>query len=247
MATVRPLMEVLREVPDVRGRHGRRHPLAAILGLACAALLCGYRSYSAIAAWGRHYDAALVRALGFTHTPTPCAATLFHAFRRLDRADLEARLGAWAAAVLAATATPDAPLPEAVAIDGKTLPGSRKQGAPAAHLLSAVSHRLGLTLAQTGVDDKGNEITAAPTVLAALLLAGRVITVDALLTQRAVARTILDGGGNCVMVMMVIKENHPEVYADIALAFASPPPAPTRRGRRPRRASTATGGTKSDA
>ena len=47
--TVRPLMEVLPEVPDVRGRHGRRHPLAAILGMACAAMLCGYRRSSAIA------------------------------------------------------------------------------------------------------------------------------------------------------------------------------------------------------
>lgn len=116
--TVRPLMEVLQEVPDVRGRHGRRHPLAAILGMACAAMLCGYRSYSAIAEWGRHDDAALVEALGFTHQPTPCAATLFHAFRRLDRADLEARLGAWAAAVLAAAAA--ATDLEAVALDGKT-------------------------------------------------------------------------------------------------------------------------------
>ena len=207
-------------------------------------MLCGHRSYSAIAEWGRHYDPALVQALGFTHTPTPCAATLFHVFRRLDRADLEARLGAWAAAVLAATAAVGAPFPEAVALDGKTLRGSRKQGAPGAHLLSAVSHRLGLTLAQAGVEDKTNASTAAPAILAGLLLGGRVITVDALLTQREIAQAILDGGGDYVMV---VKENHPQVQAEIALLFATPPPPPTHRGQPPRRGSTGMAGMRSDA
>ncbi len=69
-------------------------------------------------------------------------------FRRLERAALEACLGGWAAAVLA-TLPGDAahPVP-ALAIDGKGLRGSRKQGASLPHLLSAVSHRLGLTLGQ---------------------------------------------------------------------------------------------------
>src|SRR5262245_23713642 len=51
----RPLIEVLAEMPDFRSNHGKRHPLAAILALACSAMLCGYRSYTAIAEWERHY------------------------------------------------------------------------------------------------------------------------------------------------------------------------------------------------
>lgn len=239
-ATVRPLIEVLREVPEVRKRHGRRHPLEAILALACAAMLCGYRSYSAIAAWGRIYDAGLVHALGFTHTPTPCAATLFHVFRRLDRVDLEARLGAWAETVLQATGSAGTDL-EAVALDGKTLRGSRKQGAPAAHLLSAVSHRLGLTLGQLGVEDKTNEIPVAPQLLAGLMLEGRVFTMDALLTQRAIAQTIVDGGGGYVMLA---KDNQPRLEADIALAFATPPARRTPLGTRRRRARSDMGGSR---
>jgi hypothetical protein len=63
----RPLIEVFAAIPDFRKPRGNRHPLAAIFALACCALLCGYRSYSAMAEWGRHYGARLAQALGFTH------------------------------------------------------------------------------------------------------------------------------------------------------------------------------------
>ena len=56
------MIEVLTEIPDFRKNHGKRHPLAAILALACSAMLCGYRSYTAIAEWGRHDGEPLVRA-----------------------------------------------------------------------------------------------------------------------------------------------------------------------------------------
>ena len=84
----RPLIEVLAEIPDCRSKHGKRHPLVAILALACSALLCGYWSYTAIAEWGRHYGAHWVHALGFTHR-TPCVATLHTVLRWVDREVLE--------------------------------------------------------------------------------------------------------------------------------------------------------------
>lgn len=43
------LLHFLKEVPDPRSRHGRQHPLSAVLALACCAILCGARSYAAIA------------------------------------------------------------------------------------------------------------------------------------------------------------------------------------------------------
>jgi predicted transposase YbfD/YdcC len=214
-----PLIEVFAEMPDFRRRQGQRHPLPAILSLACCAMLCGYRSYSAIAEWGRNYGTGIAHALGFTHN-TPCAATLHTIFRRVDRDTLETKLGDWAERVVANTLPAPSASEAAVALDGKTLRGSRKQGAPGVHLLSALSHHLGLTLAQQAVDAKTNEITQVETVLRQLVLKDRVITMDALLTQRHVAQTIVDEGGDYVMI---VKENQPQLRADIELVFTLPP------------------------
>jgi predicted transposase YbfD/YdcC len=220
----RPLIEVLAEIPDFRSNCGQRHPLAAILALACRAMLCGYRSYTAIAEWGRHYGAHLVHALGFTHR-TPCVATLHTVLRRVDRAVLEAKLGTWAEGLLGEAPCPEAG-EEAIAIDGKSLRGSKKQGAPGAHLLSALAHRVGVTLAQQAVDDKTNEIPVVLDLLHHLVLEGRIVTMDALLTQRQIAQQIVDAGGNYVMV---VKENQPQLLDDIETVFALPPMPGERR------------------
>jgi hypothetical protein len=182
-------------------------------------MLCGYRSYSAMAEWGRNYGARLAQALGFTHD-TPCAATLHTIFRRVNRDEVEAHLGAWADSVVeslpAAPETPEV----AMALDGKTLRGSKKQGAPGTHLLSALAHHVGVTLAQHAVDGQTNEITAVETLLGQLVLEGRMVMMDALLTQRHVAQTIGDKGGDYVMI---VKDHQPQRRTDIALVFALPP------------------------
>src|SRR5215216_3982946 len=103
------IAEVFSDIADFRQSRGKRHPLSAILALACCAMLCGYRSYSAIAEWGRNYGTAIARALGFTPT-TPCASTLHTIFRCIDREAFEAQVGAWAESVVAtAPAAPEAP------------------------------------------------------------------------------------------------------------------------------------------
>jgi predicted transposase YbfD/YdcC len=219
IAYPRPLIEVFAAMPDFRKPRGKRHPLAAIFALACCAMLCGARSYSAIAEWGRNYGTRIAQALGFTHS-TPCAATLHTIFRHVDRDEFEAHLGTWADSIVGSL--PDAPARRGpvVALDGKTLRGSKKQGAPGTHLLSALAHQVGVTLAQHAVDDKTNEITAVETLLQRLVLDGRIVTMDALLTQRHVAQTIVDKGGDYVMI---VKENQPQLRADIELVFTLPP------------------------
>jgi hypothetical protein len=79
---------------------------------------------------------------------------------------------------------------ESVALDGKTLRGSHHQRAHDAHLLSTMSPIPVWTLGQVAITDQTNEIGACPDWLADLVLEGRVFTMDALLTQRPIARTM---------------------------------------------------------
>ena len=70
------------------------------------------------------------------------------------------------------------------------------------------------------MDDKTNEITAVETLLQQLVLEGRIVTMDALLTQRHIAQTIVEKGGDYVMI---VKENQPHLRAEIELVFTLPP------------------------
>ena len=133
-------------------------------------------------------------------------------------AALETALSRWAEAVLALLPPPPGEL-EAINLDGKTLRGSKKQGAPNSHLLSALSHRLGITIGQLGVEDKTNEIGAMAAFLTELVIAGRVLTTDAFHTQTVMPQTVVERGGDYVMI---VKDNQPTLRADLATLFAEP-------------------------
>jgi predicted transposase YbfD/YdcC len=209
-----PLIEILSKIPDFRKEKGKRHPLPAVLALACVAMMCGAKGYSAIAEWGRNYGKEISKALGFTHEKTPCAATFCNIFRKLEVKLMESILGQWADSISSAVGSA-----VGIAIDGKTLRGSVKQGSGITHLLSAVTHGLGITLAQSSVDSKTNEIGWIGELLKSLVLEGRIITVDALLTQRKVSQEIIEGGGDYVMI---VKENQKALMDDVKTVFDGP-------------------------
>jgi len=77
-------------------------------------------------------------------------------------------------------------------------------------------------LGQETVSEKSNEITAIPLLLQRLELAGALVTIDAMGTQTAIARTILDGGGDYVLAL---KQNQPGLCAKVEALFAAPPAA----------------------
>lgn len=214
------LLSFLDDIPDPRGRNGRQHPLSAVLALACCAILCGARSYAAIAQWAHDHDIALMHRLGFTRRP-PRAGGIRKVLMAIDPAALEAALSRWAEALSGRiTAADEGPL-DALALDGKSARGSFDGLSKAVHLLSLVAHRSGLTVAQAevpgGGTDKTNEHKAALRLLSELVLEGRLITGDAMFCQRDLSRRILDGGGH---YLWVVKDNQPTLLADIQAALS---------------------------
>jgi hypothetical protein len=162
-----------------------------MLALAVCALLCGCRSLYAISQWGRECAPEIRVALGLRAQQGPSVATLHRAFKHLDHPAFERVLGAWFAAQGLA---PE----EALAIDGKTLRGIHGEEIPGVHLVAAYAHQTRVVLAQAETMGKGHELAGVQAVLAALpsrLLAGRVVTGDALLATRALCRQLVQKGG----------------------------------------------------
>jgi len=96
-----------------------------------------------------------------------------------------------------------------VAIDGKSIRRSFRRGwdkSGMSHLVSAFVRENQAVFGQLAVEDKSNEIDAIPKLLALLDIRGAVVTIDAIGTQRAIAQTIIDGGGDYVLAL---KENQP--------------------------------------
>ena len=220
---------MLAEVPDPRKEKGKRHPLGAMLALTVVGLLCGQRSYTAIAKWARLYP-DLRRALGFTAKQTPAASTFHYLYQRLNITAVEKTLTQWATQTLASLQISTSNL-KGLAIDGKTLCHSHTEDARRTHLLAAVCHELGVPLAECAVSEKTNEIPVSIELLKAFDVSGLVITTDALLTQRKVCQEILQRQAD---YCLAVKVNQKQLYEDIRDLFepfeeTDPPEVENRR------------------
>ena len=223
------LLDMLAEVPDPRKKKGCRHPLQAMLGVLVVGLLCRQKGYTCIATWLRRQP-TLAKALGFKHRKTPCGSTFHNLLKALDVVKLEQTLTKWVMATYEKYPVFERHL-TAVAIDGKSLRGTDPEEFRRLHLLAAVSHELGIPLAQCAVGEKTNEIPVASQLLKHFDVAGKVITTDALLTQRGFCKDILAANADYALP---IKANQKQLFEDIRdlfepLSETDPPKVDARR------------------
>lgn len=209
------LWERLGAIPDPRRASGRRFELQSILGMSLGAVLAGRTSLAAIARWGRGLSARQRRAFGVHRDRAPCHATYHYVFKGLDVVALERVLGDWVA-----SGNGDG---EQVSIDGKTARGSRQGDVAGVHLLAMYADSLQGVLGQCRVPAETNEITAALHLLNTVPIRGKVITGDAIFTQKAICKAIINKGGD---YFFTVKANQPKLRDDIALMF-TPPVSPS--------------------
>ncbi len=218
-------VEVLQAIPDLRRARGLRHPWGVILTLIVLAMVSGQRTAHAIADWVVQHADELRTQVEASTRGLPRESTFRRALRAIPAETLERLIAQFTTRLAAPAAAPTpAPSPSAPgwhgqAVDGKAVRGVAQHGS-ALWLVSLVQHGNGIILTQTAVDQKSNEITAVPRLLAGRDLTGTVTTMDARLTQRQVAQQILAQQGH---YLMVVKANQPELYQAIALLFARPP------------------------
>lgn len=205
------------ELQDPRQAMNQAHLFIDILVISICAIVCGADDWEAVADYGEAKQEWLATFLALPKG-IPAHDTFWRVFRHLDAETFQSCFVRWVAGMVELKAG------EVIAIDGKQLRRShdRREDAAPIHMLSAWATENQLVLGQLRVDEKTNEITALPELLAALDVSGCIVTVDALGCQTEVAHTVLEGGGD---YLFALKANHHLLFADIELLFSDLPAA----------------------
>ena len=217
------LVERLQTIPDPR-RPGEnlKHPLVDVIILGFCGVLGGCEDFVEIAEWAKGNEAFFRTFLELPHG-IPAHDTFTRVFAMLTPTALQEVLLPW---LLERRGLPG----EWIHLDGKTLRRTRRESKQlkALHVVSAWAGQTGLTLGQVAVEAKSNEITAMPQLLELLDLHDKIVTTDAMGCQKAIAETIVTGGGDYILA---VKDNQPTLHAEIQGAFATAAPPPARSSR----------------
>lgn len=200
---------------DTRRAQGQLHRLDHLLTITLAAIIAGADGWDDIATFARTKADWLTERLHLKHG-TPSADTFRRVIAAFDPDAFAQGFLRWIEHVAQKTRG------EVIAIDGKALRRSYDKDDPKAmlHMISAWASHQHLVLAQRQVEGKSNEITAIPALLDVLDLAGCIVTIDAMGTQRAIAERIIERGGDYVLAL---KENQPALYEEVRGYFEQAP------------------------
>ncbi len=206
----------LQSLTDLRKARGKRYRLTTILMIVLLAKMSGANSPTEIAEWGVYHQSEIEALLRIKLKRMPERST----YRRIlaykvYETEVERLVGEY---------NQSGERGIICALDGKALLGmsKREDGTPE-YALSVYDVTAGKTMAQIEVGNKENEITKAPEVIKLARIAGKVVTSDALHTQKRLAQTILDETGDYVFP---VKENQPALYKNIQSLFAPEYPKP---------------------
>jgi len=186
-ASLTSLLDQFKQLKDVRKGHGLLHRQPFVLACGAVAVLMGAGGYQAIEDTCRKFTKRQLRALGCRPNregeyEPPSDSTFFRVLSKVDTQAFDRIIGTW---LLEQEISEVARL----AVDGKVLRGSGRADGKPLQLLSVVTHRLRLTLAQEPIEDKSNEIPAFPKLLRELpKIDHALVTADAMHCQQESAR-----------------------------------------------------------
>ncbi|MCP4181918.1 MAG: ISAs1 family transposase [Hyphomicrobiales bacterium] len=203
-------LDYFGEVDDPRQASKILYPFEEILLLVLCAVISGADNWTSIALYGEKKLDVLRRFLPFADG-TPCHDQLGILFSRLDMEQFQQCFVNWVAGL-------HGTLDGVIAVDGKTLRRSfdTASNKAAIHVISAWACEQKLVLGQRKVDDKSNEITAIPELLALLSIEGAIITIDAMGCQRKICQQIMAQKGDYVIGL---KGNQGSLHEDVELFF----------------------------
>ena len=198
------------QIEDHR-RHNKLHKLLDIIIITICAVVSGADTYEQIENFGKKRKKWLSGFLQLTHG-IPSHDTFGRIFERINPQEFQNCFMHWIEFVTERTEG------QVIAIDGKTLRRShdKSNDKKAIHMVSAWASSNQVVLGQLKTDEKSNEITAIPQLLKLLDISGCIITIDAMGTQKKIAETIINNGGDYVLAL---KDNHKNLHDDTVLFF----------------------------
>ncbi|GHU60173.1 putative transposase YncI [Clostridia bacterium] len=214
--SIEKLIEAVSEIKDPRREYGnKRHKLADIIVVGLCTILCKGEDFTDMEDFGREREDWLRQ---FLELPNgiPDSDTFRRVFERINPLELSGALYDWLGMEREKRGV--------IAIDGKTIRGSANDKHKAYHVVSAFAAENQLTLGEICVDEKSNEIKAVPELLDLIDVKGGIVTADAMICQRDIARKIRDKKADYVLAL---KENQRALYGDVKLWFDSELPSQT--------------------
>jgi len=184
------LHKALLTIPDSRMPRGIRHHRLAILSVAVCAIICGARSFDAMAQWGKACTQKMLKRLGCRRSKktdlyeAPSEPAIRRFLQSLDGNAVDRAISDWLESIMGAGG--------AIAVDGKTLKGARTPDGRQMHLLAAFLHQEATVVAQAQVPSTTNEIKVVKQLLDPVPMEGAVATLDALHTQQETARYLVE-------------------------------------------------------
>ena len=198
-------------LPDPRIERTKKYPLMEILVIALCAVICGAESFVEMEEFG-HAKKTWLRQRLPLQNGIPSHDTFRRVFSLIDPDAFRAGFLSWTQSIHRHTNG------KVIAIDGKKLRHSFNTltGQAAIHMVSAWATQNALALGQVKVNDKSNEITAIPALLAMLDIAGCVVTIDAMGCQKTIAKQISEQEGDYVLAL---KGNQTTLHEEVTLFF----------------------------
>jgi predicted transposase YbfD/YdcC len=197
-------IEHFSDLKDPRDDKNKKHQLMDIVFLVIAGVISGAEGWEAIETFGEEKLEWLRKYFLFANG-VPSHDCIRMVMISLSPKALQGCFARWMQAMV------EVANGEVVAIDGQTLRRSfdRAEGLGAIHMVSAWAKRNGVSLGQVKTDEKSNEITAIPALLALLELRGCIVTLDAMGCQREIAEKIREQGADYVLA---VKKNQKELH-----------------------------------
>ena len=193
---------------DKRMERCQKHTAETIVFISMAAVICGAQTWNDIEDFGKSKESFFREKIpGFNGVPSH--DTIGRFFKALDPEKFEEKFRQWLMEIVGK-------YKGSLAIDGKTICGaseSGKKGGLKLHMVSVYATQLGISLGQLKTEDKSNEIDAIPKLIESIDVKGNVITIDAMGCQRKIAKTIIDRGGD---YLLIVKDNQKSLKGEIA-------------------------------